>query len=248
MNKTMYDSREQKKIGMLTPSSNTTLEPVCSAMVHGLEDVVTMHYARFEVTKISLEPDALSQFDFSPMLRAAELLAHADVDLIAWNGTSGGWLGFDIDEELCRKITESTGIPATTSMLAQLKAFELHGAHSIHMVTPYLKPINGLLREQYEKYGIRVINDSCLEQSVNRSFSLVDKDRIMQMCSDVCCERADGLSIVCTNLPAVWYSEEIERLYDITVYDTISVVVWQALRMLNIDTSLVKGWGRIFQN
>ena len=65
---------------MLTPSSNTTLEPICSSMVCGLEEMVTMHYGRFRVTKISLEEDALSQFDTAPMLEASKLLADADVD------------------------------------------------------------------------------------------------------------------------------------------------------------------------
>jgi len=33
MKKTMFDPAEQKKIGMLTPSSNTALEPICSRML-----------------------------------------------------------------------------------------------------------------------------------------------------------------------------------------------------------------------
>ena len=98
--KVIDDKTEQKKIGMLTPSSNTTLEPICSNMVCGLEKTVTMHYGRFSVTKISLEEDALSQFDTAPMMEASKLLADADVDVIAWNGTSGGWLGFDVDKRL----------------------------------------------------------------------------------------------------------------------------------------------------
>ena len=39
MKKVIYDPREQKKIGMLTPSSNTTLEPICSNMVAGKETI-----------------------------------------------------------------------------------------------------------------------------------------------------------------------------------------------------------------
>ena len=124
MKKVIFDEHEQKKIGMLTPSSNTTLEPICSNMVCGLEKTVTMHYGRFRVTKISLEQDALSQFDFKPMLQASSLLADADVDVIAWNGTSGGWLGFDVDEELCMTIEKETGISATTSMISQMRAFK----------------------------------------------------------------------------------------------------------------------------
>src|ERR1700761_1286914 len=87
------------RLGMLTPSSNTTLEPVTTAMVAGLP-AVSVHFSRFRVTEIALSADALAQFDDRPILEAAELLAHAKVDVIAWNGTSSGWLGFAADERL----------------------------------------------------------------------------------------------------------------------------------------------------
>src|SRR5689334_24286536 len=87
-------------LGMLTPSSNTILEPVTAAMLSGLPDV-TAHFSRFKVTEIALSESALAQFDDSEILRAAELLAHAKVNVIAWNGTSSAWLGFERDVRLC---------------------------------------------------------------------------------------------------------------------------------------------------
>ena len=108
---------ERILLGMLTPSSNTVLEPVTSAMLAGLPDA-SAHFGRFRVTEISLRDEALNQFDNAPLLRAAELLADARVNVIAWNGTSTGWLGFDADEDLCRAITTATGIAACTSVLA----------------------------------------------------------------------------------------------------------------------------------
>ena len=90
------------RLGMLTPSSNTTLEPVTTAMLAGLPQV-SAHFSRFRVTEIALTGDALAQFDDRPILAAAELLAHAKVDVIAWNGTSSAWLGF------CRR---SPALPA----------------------------------------------------------------------------------------------------------------------------------------
>jgi len=39
-------------LGMLTPSSNTVLEPVTTKMLEGLPDV-TAHFGRFRVTEIS---------------------------------------------------------------------------------------------------------------------------------------------------------------------------------------------------
>ncbi len=246
MKKVLFDEKEQKKIGMLTPSSNTTLEPICSSMVCGLEEMVTMHYGRFRVTKISLEEDALSQFDTAPMLEASKLLADADVDVIAWNGTSGGWLGFDVDRRLCAEIERETGIPATTSMLSQLKAFQQYDVKTIHLITPYTEDINELLIKEYEKSGIKVINSVCLGQFVNRSFALVSQEKIQEMFQEVCKDKADGISVVCTNLPAMWSVPAMEEKYGITVYDTINTVVWDAMKMVGINPALVRGWGELF--
>lgn len=247
MQKTMFDPTEQKKIGMLTPSSNTALEPICSRMVSGLEDQVTMHYSRLEVTKISLEKDALSQFDLDPFLRASEFLAHADVDAIAWNGTSGGWTGFEFDRMVCEKITEATGIPATTSMLAMLEAFKENNVKTLHMVTPYIPEIDELIAKQFDQYGYKVLNSRGLNQTVNRSFALVTPERIDQSCKEVSFDQpADGISIICTNLRSTWQIEQLEKDYGITVYDSTAVTVWKTLKMVGLNPNIVKGWGRLF--
>lgn len=248
MSKTMFDPNEPKKIGMLTPSSNTALEPICSRMVSGMENEVTMHYSRLEVTKISLDEDAMAQFDLDPFLRAAELFADADVDAIAWNGTAGGWVGFEFDRMLCEKITEVTGIPATTSMLAMLEAFEENEVKTIHMVTPYILSIDELIAKQLqEKCGYQVIHSRRLNQTVNRSFSLVTPESINEMCREVSKDPADAISIICTNLRSTWQIEQLESDYGITVYDSTAVTVWKTLKMVGIDPRVVKGWGRLFR-
>ena len=48
------------RLGMLTPSSNTALEPITSAMVAQLPGV-SAHFSRFTVTEISLSDKALGQ-------------------------------------------------------------------------------------------------------------------------------------------------------------------------------------------
>src|SRR5919201_6358755 len=98
-------------LGMLTPSSNTVLEPVTTRMLQGLPEV-TAHFGRFRVTEISLGQQALGQFELEPMLAAAELLADAHCHSLCWNGTSAGWLGFERDRQLCRAIEERTRIRA----------------------------------------------------------------------------------------------------------------------------------------
>ena len=131
----------RKRIGVLTPSSNTALEPLTSAMVSCLPGV-SAHFSRFTVTEISMRDQSLNQFDDSKILEAARLLADAHVDVICWSGTSASWLGFERDRQLCERITEFTGIPATTSVLALNEILAAQGARTLGLVSPPL-PVRG---------------------------------------------------------------------------------------------------------
>ena len=113
-------------LGMLTPSSNTILEPVTTEILRDLEEV-SAHFGRFRVTEISLNNYGLDQFGQDARMVAANLLADAKCDVIAWNGTSAGWLGFEHDEELCERIRAETGAEATSSILANNELFRRHG-------------------------------------------------------------------------------------------------------------------------
>ena len=128
----------QRRLGMLTPSSNSVLEATTSSMIYPIREAVSVHYARFRVLRIGLDAQAQQQFNTEVIVEAAELLADANVAIICWNGTSSGWLGFEADEILCKAITQKTGIPATTSVLALNEALHVLNAKRIAFVTPYL--------------------------------------------------------------------------------------------------------------
>jgi maleate isomerase len=232
-------------LGMLTPSSNTILEPVTTAMISGLPEV-TAHFSRFKVTEIALSGPALAQFDDSEILRAAELLAHAKVDVIAWNGTSSGWLGFERDVKLCERIKEASGIPACTAMLALNEILEKTGARRVGFVTPYLDDVQARINANYEKAGFIVAADRHLGMQDNFSFSTVTEDQLHTMTRDVAAAKPDAIAIVCTNMRGAPLAEELEAQYGIPIYDSISTTVWKSLKIAGVDTTRVTGWGKIF--
>jgi maleate isomerase len=231
---------------MLTPSSNTVLEPVTTAMISGLPEV-TAHFSRFKVTEIALSGRALAQFDDSEILRAAELLAHAKVNVIAWNGTSSGWLGFERDVRLCERITQATGIAACTAMLALNEILQKTGARHIGFVTPYLDDVQARINANYEKDGYVIVADQHLRMQDNFSFSTVTEDQIRAMTKEVAAAKPDAIAIVCTNMRGAPLAEELEARHGIPIYDTISTTVWGSLRAAGVDARRVKGWGRIFE-
>lgn len=233
-------------IGMLTPSSNTVLEPVTSAMLAGLPEV-TAHFGRFRVTEISLKPQALGQFDDAPFLDAARLLADAKLDAIGWNGTSAGWMGFDADERLCSTIAAETGIPACTSMLALNEILETTGRKRFAIVSPYLDEIQEKMVANYTAAGFEVVSERHLNDRGNFSFSEVSEARIERMCAEVADAKPQAIAIICTNMRGAPVAERVEKALGIPVYDTVSTVVWKALRMTGVDTRRVQGWGSLFQ-
>jgi maleate isomerase len=234
-------------LGMLTPSSNTTLEPVTTAMIAGLPEA-SAHFGRFRVTEIALSARALGQFDDSEILRAAELLAHAKVQVIGWNGTSSGWLGFEADERLCRRITEATGIPACTSVLALNEIFRLTGVQRFGLVTPYLDDVQSAIVRNYAASGFECVAERHLRKQDNFSFSEVGADEIRRMVREVAKERPQAITIFCTGLRGAPLVEALEAETGIPIYDTIATVVWKSLRLAGADPNRVRGWGRLFRD
>jgi maleate isomerase len=233
------------RLGMLTPSSNTTLEPITAAMLAGLPGV-SAHFSRFRVTEIALTGDALSQFDDRPILDAAELLAHAKVDVIAWNGTSSGWLGFDADHRLCERIKAATGTRATTSMLALNEVLAATGVKRFGLVTPYIDAVQRRIVANYAGSGIVCDAERHLGIQDNFAFAEVPAAALTEMIRDVAAERPDAIGVICTNLGAARLVAGLEAEIGIPIYDTIATAVWQSLRMAGVDPGRVVGWGRLF--
>jgi maleate isomerase len=231
---------------MLTPSSNTVLEPTTAAMLADLPEV-SAHFARFRVTEIALTGDSLAQFDDSAILAAADLLAHAKVAAIAWNGTSAGWLGFESDEILCRRIEAATGIRAGTSMLALNEVLAATGVRRFGIVTPYIDPVQQRIIANYAGLGITCVADPGLGIQDNFAFAEVPAETLAAMIRAVAARKPEAIGVLCTNLRAAEMVASLERALGIPIYDTIATAVWKSLRLAGIDPGRVTGWGRLFQ-
>ncbi len=233
------------RLGVLTPSSNTALEPLTSALAAAVPGC-SAHFSRFKVTEISLQPQALGQFDDAKILAAAELLADAKVDVIGWSGTSSGWLGFDADRRLCERITERTGLRATTAVLALNELLALRDVKRLALVTPYTPDVQQRIVEHYRAIGIEVVAERHLGICVNHDFALVEPDTLRGLMREVAAARPQAITTFCTNLRAAQLAEAVEAELDVALLDTVSTTVWGMLRAAGADPSVVRGWGRLF--
>ena len=233
------------RLGVLTPSSNTALEPLTSAIV-GQIPGASAHFSRFRVTGISLQPQALGQFDDSKILAAAELLADAKVDVIGWSGTAAGWMGFDADQRLVERIRERTGIKATTAVLALNELLALKGIDTLALVTPYTADVQQKIVDNYRNIGVEVVAEKHLGICVNHDFALVEPDRLLGLMDEVASARPGAITTFCTNLRAAALAAKVEQDHGIPLLDTVSTTVWGMLRAAGADPSVVQGWGELY--
>jgi maleate isomerase len=234
------------RLGVLTPSSNTALEPLTSAIVAALPGA-TAHFSRFRVTEISLEPLALGQFDDGKILAAAELLADAKVDVIGWSGTAAGWLGFERDRQLVQRIRERTGIPATTAVLALNELMALKRVQRLALVTPYTQDVQERIVANYASIGIEIVAERHLGIRVNHDFADVPPQRLRELMAQVAQDEPQAITTFCTNLQAAQLAAEVEHAHGIPLLDTVSTTVWGMVRAAGGSPAAVAGWGELFQ-
>jgi maleate isomerase len=237
---------QRKRLGMITPSSNSVLEPVTSAMMVNVAGV-SVHFSRFRVTEIALDAAALNQFDASAMLPAADLLADAKVDAIAWNGTSASWLGIGRDESLCAAITARTGTPATTSTLACIDAVAALGARRVGIVSPYTGDVQARIAQVWAEAGIICRAERHLGLRDNFSFAVVLPATIAAMIRTVAAEGCDAVVVLCTNLDGAALAASLESELGIAVLDSVAVTLWRTMALAGADCSGLSDWGRIFR-
>ena len=185
------------------------------------------------MTEIAVSDASDRQFGEDEILRAAELLTHAKVDVIAWNGTSASWLGFEHDERLCERITAATGIAACTSVLAFREIFERTGVSRVGLVTPYVDAVQTKIVENWRRPDSPAPPSATRLQD-NFAFAEVSERDIAEMARAVASAGVDAVAIVCTNMRAAPPVERLEAELGVPVYNFIATTLWKSLVLTNV--------------
>lgn len=233
-------------IGMLTPSSNTVVEPYTSALAWPLFPQVSVHFGRFRVRRIALDADSNQQFTLDPIFQAADLLMDAKPDVIAWNGTSASWLGFDTDEKLCAQLRERFGVRATSAVLSLNQLLHRLGSRRLGLVTPYTPDVQEKIIANYRAIGIETVAERHSGRSDNFSFSEVWENEIARMCREVAQSGPDAIAILCTNMRGPLIAAELERELGIPVLDSVAFTLWGCLKEAGVSMTRLMRNGIMF--
>ena len=144
------------RIGLLVPSSNTTVEP---EFYRALPANVTLHTARLRLTAIT--PEAILKM-VDELEAQSRLLASADVDVIILGATAPSFLkGAGYDREVVARIEKATGKPATTTSTALLRALRFLGAKRVVLGSAYDNKVNAIAQSFLERSEERRVGKEC---------------------------------------------------------------------------------------
>lgn len=235
------------RVGMLTPSSNTCLEPVTYGLLHGSSGRASAHFARVPVTRIALDTGSDAQFAREPMLAAARQLADAKVDVLVWNGTSGSWLGVDRDRALADALTDATGIPATTSTLALLDACATYGVTRLGLALPYTRDVADAIVTTYAKEGIDCVLAEPFGEDDNEAFARIPSADVGHQIERAAGDGAQAVAVVCTNVHGAFEAQRLEQDLKIPVFDSVTTTLWRALDLAGARPSW-PGYGQLLRD
>ena len=235
------NNKNKTRIGMLTPSSNSVVEPWCYKIIGSLTNT-SIHFGRVEVLWIDDGTASLSQFHDENMLKGFDLLSHVRPSVIGWNGTSASWLGLNRDRALIDKIAERTGCHAVTATLSIIQALQELQIKNIGLVTPYVSSIQKKIIKNFELEKFKCVSERHFDMTDNFSFGEVSETRIAKAAEEVIAEGAEAVIILCTNLAGAGIAALIEERTGVPVLDSVVLTVWGAFKSIGRDTSSLVNW------
>jgi maleate isomerase len=221
-----------RRLGVLTPSSNTVLEPEICRLASA-STVVSAHFSRFSVTRVDND-DSSEQFAIRPMIKAASLLADAQVDALVWAGTSGSWLGLKRDRELVGALENELGVPATTATLGLVQLMHELRVRNYALVVPYVEPIKQRILDNLAEEGFACSGARCWGITDNFQFALISGEEIMRAARDLTrTGKPDAIVVHCTNMRGAEVADQLAAELGLPILDSVVVSWWAALSSLS---------------
>lgn len=188
-----------KRVGLMLPSSNTTMEP---DLVRGLIGAATLHAARMYLAEVSPAHEARMLDEFT--MPAARDLATLRPDVVVFGCTSAGALrGDGADADVCARISATTGVPTISTIRAVRQAIADVAPRRIGVYTPYIEALNDRIQASLVADGVHVAHVVGLGLTDNLAIGAVEPQRIVEGVTNAFGGRdLDLVFVSCTNFRA----------------------------------------------
>jgi maleate isomerase len=240
-------------IGMIVPSSNLTMETELPRMLTAREQIepgdrFVFHSARARMQHVT--PEQLRAMN-AQAERAATELADARPDvvatacLVAIMAQGPGYHCTAEDTITAALRGEGSDAPVVSSAGALLTGIAALKARKVSIITPYLKPLTGLVVDYLQDAGVEVVDALSLEVPDNLAVARLDPADLREHWRKLDLTGADALVLsACVQMPSLESIQAVEDEAGIPVLSAATATTHRILTELGLDP-YVPGAGRL---
>jgi arylmalonate decarboxylase len=204
---------------------------------------------RFVVTGLGIERMSPDSFDAAQerIPAAARLLAEAGAQAIELAGTSlSFYKGEAYNRELRARITQASGLPATTMSNGVIDGLKAMGARRVAVATAYNDVVNDRLRAFLVEHGLDplVVTGLGIE-------AMTDLEKVTQQYLEDFAERvhasapkADSLLVSCGGFRTLELIAPLEKRTGVPVISSMPHGLWAGARLVGLS-GVAPGYGRL---
>ena len=241
-----------RRIGLVVPSSNTTMETELPALLRRRQRVApdrfTFHSARMRMTQVT--PGALAAMDASAERCTAELV-DADVDVLAYACLVAVMVqGAGAHERAADRLAAAARADGrerevVTSAGALVDGLHALGARRVAMVTPYVPALTACVVDYLGDLGIRVVQAISLGVPDNREVGRLEPAALPALVDSLDLTQADAVVVsACVQMPSLPVVQVVEARTGLPTLSAATATAWAILRALGLP-AIVPGAGRL---
>jgi maleate isomerase len=235
-------------MGIVMPSTNTSVQPECEAL---RPRGVTNHIARITIPerKITTE-DAFAEHveamrsGIGPAVD--QVMTCAPQHLIMGVALEAFWGGVAKAEELRLSLEERAGVGVSMGSESLLAALACFKAKRIAVLTPHQPRGDKVVSDYLEEAGYEVVRLKGLKCPTPRMIAHTTEAEVREAYRELDGDDVDAIVQVGTNLAGMAVSAEAERWLGKPVLSMNALTYWNALRRMGIDDKIF-GYGRLLE-
>jgi maleate isomerase len=232
-----------RRVGLIVPSSNTTMETELPELFRRRSEDFTWHSARARMAHVT--PEELDRMVQASDV-SAQSLADAPVEVIAYAClvavmARGPGAHRDVQQRLEDALADSPRQPpVVTSAGALVDGLKAIGAERVGMITPYMRPLAELVAEYVRAEGIEVAGLVALEVSDNVEVGCIAPEVLVEHARRVCTQ--DGLDALvlsaCVQMPSLAVVKLVEDEVGIPVVTAATATARAILLALGLPPEI----------
>ena len=177
--------------------------------------------------------------------RQASNLNFSGFDAVGYACTSASSvIGSDIVAKMIKK--GCSAVQVCNPMSSLIEACKYKKVNGLLFLTPYVPDVSKILIEEVHSHGINTSVTGTFNEESEQNVARIKPESIIQAVSELYSGQP-AIFISCTNLQTLSIIEEIEKKFDCVCFSSNQVLIWNMLRLANVEHSLI-GFGKLLSD